>query len=100
MQDLTPCIHAALAAHAIFALDGWASYEGPLNANGQPAFHYPGNRKLSQARVQTIADLLVNGLGVPRSAITRLTGHGNVNQPDPDPRSPANRVVVITYTIK
>ena len=100
MQDLTPCVHAALAAHAVFALDGWASYEGPLNANGQPAFHYPGNRKLSQARVQTIAGLLVNGLGVPRSAITRLTGHGDVNQPDPDPRSPANRVVVITYTIK
>ena len=29
-----------------------------------------------------------------------MTGHGNVDQPDPDPRSPANRVVIITYTIK
>jgi hypothetical protein len=28
-----------------------------------------------------------------------MTGHGNIDQPDPDPRSPANRVVVITYTI-
>jgi hypothetical protein len=99
-QDLTPCINAALAAHATFALDGWASYEGPLNANGKPEFDYPGNRKLSEERVQIIAKLLVNDLGVPSSAITRETGHGNVKQPDPDPRSPANRVVVITYTIK
>jgi hypothetical protein len=99
-QDLTPCINAALASHATFALDGWASYEGPLNANGKPEFDYPGNRKLSEKRVQTIAKLLVNDLGVPSPAITRETGHGNVNQPDPDPRSPANRVVVITYTIK
>jgi hypothetical protein len=28
-----------------------------------------------------------------------MTGHGNIDQPDPDPRSPDNRVVVITYTI-
>ena len=41
VQNLTPCITAALAAHATFALDGWASYEGPLNANGQPEFNYP-----------------------------------------------------------
>jgi hypothetical protein len=99
MRDLTPCITAALAAHATFALDGWTSYEGPLNADGQPATHYAYNRTLSQARVQTIANLLVNDLGVPQSAITRMTGHGDVDQPDPDPRSPANRVVRITYTI-
>jgi hypothetical protein len=99
-QDLTPCISAALAAHATFALDGWASYQGPLNANGKPAFDYAYNCKLSKARVQTIATLLVNDLGVPRSAITRLAWHGNVHQPDPgDPRSPANQVVIITYTI-
>ena len=100
-QDLTPCITAALAAHATFALDGWASYEGPLNASGKPEFDYAYNRQLSKARVQSIANLLVNDLGVPRSAITRLTGHGNLNQPDPgDPRSPVNRVVTITYTVK
>jgi len=99
-QDLTPCVSAALAAHASFALDGWTSYEGRLNASGKPAVHNPWNRQLSTARVQAIANLLVGGLGVPRSAITRLTGHGNVNQPDPDPRSPANRVVVITYTVQ
>ncbi len=100
-QDLAPCINAALAAHATFALDGWTSYEGPLNASGKPAVDDAYNRKLSEARVQTIANLLVHDLDVPRSAITRLTGHGNVNQPDPaDPRSPANRVVVITYTVK
>ena len=40
-QDLTPCITAALAAHATFALDGWASYEGPLNADGKPAIQLP-----------------------------------------------------------
>jgi hypothetical protein len=99
-QDLASCISAALAARATFALDGWASYEGPLNADGRPEFDYAHNRELSQARVQTIANLLVDELGVPRSAITHLTGHGNINQPDPgDPASPANRVVVITYSI-
>jgi hypothetical protein len=99
-QDLTPCINAALAAHATFALDGWASYEGPLNTYGRPEFDYPSNRKLSKERVLTIAKLLVDDFGVSSSAITRETGHGNVNQPDPDPRSPANRIVVITYTIR
>ena len=98
VRNLTPCIAAALAAHATFALDGWASYEGPLNADGKPEFNYPANQKLSEERIQTIADLLVNALGVPESAITRQTAHGNLNQPNPDPRSPANRVVVITYT--
>lgn len=98
VQNLTPCIAAALAAHATFALDGWASYEGPLNADGKPEFNYPANQKLSEERIQTIANLLVNDLGVPESAITRQTAHGNLNQPNPDPRSPANRVVLITYT--
>jgi hypothetical protein len=99
-QDLTPCITAALAAHATFALDGWTSYVGPLKANGRPAIDEPYNRTLSRARVRTIANLLVNDLAVPRSAITHLAGHGNVNQPNPDPASPANRVVIITYTVK
>jgi hypothetical protein len=36
---------------------------------------------------------------VPQSAITHQVGHGNVDQPNPDPRSAANRVVVITYTV-
>jgi hypothetical protein len=85
VQNLAPCIDAALAAHATFALDGWASYEGPL----------------SNARVQTIAALLVNDFGVPQSSITHEIGHGNAGQPDPgNPRSAANRVVVITYTVK
>ena len=101
VQNLTPCIDAALAAHATFALDGWASYEGPLNADGQPEFNYPVNQTLSVERVQTIASLLVNELNVSPSAIIDEIGHGNVDQPDPgDPGSAANRVVVITYTIK
>ncbi|HLK74952.1 MAG TPA: hypothetical protein VKU77_15040 [Streptosporangiaceae bacterium] len=100
IRDLTPCITAALAAHATFALDGWTSYEGPLTAAGQPAFNDPANITLSQERVQAIANLLVSDLAVPASAITRATGHGNLGQPNPDPRSAANRVVVITYTIK
>jgi len=99
-RDLTPCIKAALAAHATFALDGWTSYEGPLNAKGKPAVDYASNRKLSNEWVRTIANLLVNCLGVPRPAITRMTGHGDVNQPYSDPSSPANRVVIITYTVK
>jgi outer membrane protein OmpA-like peptidoglycan-associated protein len=100
IRDLTPCVTAALAAHATFALDGWTSYEGPLTAAGQPAFNDPANIPLSQERAQAIANLLVNDLAVPASAITRTTGHGNLGQPSPDPRSAANRVVVITYTIK
>jgi hypothetical protein len=36
-QDMTPCVQAAPAAHATFALDGWTSYQGPLNADGQHA---------------------------------------------------------------
>jgi len=101
VQNLTPCITAALAAHATFTLDGWASYEGPLNADGQPEFNYPINQRLSKERVQTIANLLVNNLHVAQSAITRMTWHGNLDQPDSgDPSSAANRVVVITYTAK
>lgn len=99
MRDLTQCITAALDAHATFTLDGWTSYEGPLNAEGQPATHYAYNLTLSQARVQTIANLLVYDLGVPQPDITRMTGHGDYNQPNPDPRSAANRVVIITYHV-
>jgi hypothetical protein len=29
-----------------------------------------------------------------------MAGHGNLDQPNSDPRSAANRVVVITYTVK
>lgn len=99
-RDLTACITAALDAHATFALDGWTSYEGPLNADGKPEFDYAYNRTLSNERAGTIANLLVNDLQVPQPDITRMTGHGNIDQPYPDPRSAANRVVVITYTIK
>lgn len=99
-QDLTACVLDAQAAGATFALDGWTSYEGPLTLAGKPAIDDPGSRKLSDARVQAIADLLVNELGVPRSKITHLTGHGNVDQPNHDPRSAENRVVVISYVTK
>ena len=99
VQDLTPCIDAALAAHATFSLDGWASYEGPLNAEGQPPANESWNQQISKRRVKTIANLLVNDLHVPRSDITKMTGHGNLDQPNPNPRSAANRVVVITYTV-
>lgn len=100
-QDLAGCVDSALADHATFALDGWASYQGPLKANGQPAIDYAYNRTLSEDRVETIASLLINDFNVPRSAITRLSWHGNLDQPDPgDPASPANQVVAISYTVK
>jgi transcriptional regulator with XRE-family HTH domain/outer membrane protein OmpA-like peptidoglycan-associated protein len=99
-QNLSACITAALTDHATFALDGWTSYEGPLNARGQPEFNYPYNITLSRERVQAVANLLTRDFGVPASSITRETGHGNINQPDPDPRSAGNRVVIITYTVK
>jgi hypothetical protein len=95
---LTPCIRAALAEHATFALDGFASYEGPLNAAGQPEVNEPSNITLSRERVKTIATLLVDDLMVPSSDITHMVGHGNADQPDPgNPRSSDNRVVQITY---
>jgi hypothetical protein len=100
IQDLQPCISAALAADATFELDGWTSYEGPLAANGRPAVDSPDNRRLSIARVQAIADLLVSDMNVPRNKVTHVTGHGNVDQPNPDPRSPANRLVVVSYLTK
>jgi hypothetical protein len=99
VQNLIPCVDAALAAHATFALDGWTSYEGPLNADGKPELNYPYDITLSEERVQTIAALLVNDLGVPQSDITHMIGHGDKDQPNPDPRSAANRVVIITYTV-
>jgi hypothetical protein len=100
VRNLTPCIEAALAAHATLALDGWSSYEGPLKPDGKPEFNYAYNITLSKQRAQSIADLLVIDLDVPRSSITHLAGHGNLDQPYPDPGSSANRVVVITYTAK
>jgi hypothetical protein len=100
-QDLAGCISNAVTEHATFKLDGWASYQGPLKPDGQPAINYAYNRKLSKARVQTIARLLISELSVPRSAITRLSWHGNLDLPDPgDPGSPANQVVTITCTTK
>jgi hypothetical protein len=98
-NDLGPCIQAAKAANATFSLDGWTSYDGPLNDQGRPAIDDPDRRALSNNRVNAVADLLITQLGVPPSAITGRTGHGNMDQPDPDPASEKNRVVVITYTV-
>lgn len=97
---LRQCIESALAAGATFELDGWTSYEGPLNSQGKPAVDDPGNRALSVARVKTIAALLTQKLGVDSRLITAMRGHGNTAQPVPDPRSPDNRRVDITYTTK
>jgi hypothetical protein len=99
-RDLRPCVTDARAAGAMFKLDGWTSYDGPLTKAGRPAVDSSANRRLSSDRVHGIVELLVNALGVPRSKIVRRIGHGNVNQPDADPRSPSNRVVIITYTTK
>jgi hypothetical protein len=99
-QNLVPCVDAALAAHATSALDGWTSYEGPLNAAGKPAFNEPFNITLSEQRAATIEALLVNDLGVPPSSITHRIGHGNMNEPNPDPRNAANNVVVVTYFLR
>ena len=101
IQDLTPCITAALAAHATFALDGWTSYEGPLNASGKPAFNYAVQPHAQRERgSRPLRTCWSTTSKCPASAITHMTGHGNIDQPNPDPRSAANRVVVITYTIK
>lgn len=98
ISALRPCIEEALAANASFELDGWTSYEGPLDAAGRPAVDDPGNRSLSAARVRTISELLIQHFGVATSQITATRAHGNTDQPDPDPRSPANRRVDVTFT--
>ena len=95
---IRPCIEAALASNAAFELDGWTSYEGPLDVAGRPAVDDPGNRSLSAARVRTISDLLIEHFGVAANQITATRAHGNTDQPDPDPRSPANRRVDVTFT--
>lgn len=99
-RDLTACVNDALAANATFSLDGWTSYVGPLDAAGKPAVDSPENRALSDARINTIADLIINDFKVPPASITDRRGHGNTDQPDPDPGSEKNRVVVISYTVK
>jgi len=52
VADLSPCVATALAAGGTFELDGWTSYEGPLDAKGKPAIDSPDNRRLSIARVR------------------------------------------------
>lgn len=100
VDALGPCIADALAAGATFEIDAWTSYDGRLDAKGKPAVDSPKNRSLSDARARTIADILTQKLGVKRDDITALRGNGNVDQPHPDPGSPENRRVVVTYTIK
>lgn len=99
-RDLTTCVKDALATNATFILDGWTSYVGPLDAAGKPAVDSPENRALSDARINTIAELIINEFSVPPASITDRRGHGNTDQPDPNPGSEKNRVVVITYTVK
>jgi len=97
IKDLQPCVSAALAAKANLELDGWTSYEGPLAPDGRPSTDLPENRRLSAARVAAIADLLTTDMQVPKSKITHLEGHGNMAQPNPNPRDPGNRLVIVSY---
>jgi hypothetical protein len=90
-KDLTTCVADAMASNATFALDGWTSYVGPLDAAGKPTIDSPENRKLSRERVDTIVGLLIKEFGVPPTAITDRIGHGNTDQPDPDPKSPRSQ---------
>lgn len=101
-RNLGPCIKRAARAHSSFAIDGWTSYIGPLDARGRPVIDRPEARRLSVERVNTIADLLINEFGIPPASIPAgsRNGHGNVNQPDPNPESEKNRVVVVTYHLK
>jgi hypothetical protein len=100
VHDLKPCIQAAQAAGATYELDGWTSYDGTLTTHGKPKYDSPKNRRLSRDRVKTIAHLMVDDLDVRRSKIVRMTGHGNVDQPNSNPSSPKNRLVLITYHTK
>jgi outer membrane protein OmpA-like peptidoglycan-associated protein len=95
--DLEGCIKAAVASRAGIKVDGWTAYDGALTADGKPAVDSPHNRALSTERCQAIVRLLVSEMGVPADRITEITGHGNTDQPNPDPRSADNRLVVVSY---
>ncbi|WP_162276222.1 hypothetical protein [Rhodococcus opacus] len=94
--DLKECV-AEVGATTAVSLDAWTAYYGPVDAGGAPATNLTENIALSDARNQAIADLLVE-LGIDRGRITRMTGHGNADQPYPnDPSSEKNRVCTVTF---
>lgn len=93
-HSLADCVDAAGHGGTV-ELDAWTSYYGPLDASGKPARNPESDLKLSTRRARVIAKLMVS-MGLDPSQITRITGHGNDNQPDPDPTSANNRVVLIT----
>lgn len=95
---LRSCIAKALEANAPITIDAWTSYEGRLDGTGRPVENPPADVKLSQARAEAIRSVLTDRLGVPAANIARVVGHGSDSQPDPDPRSAANRVTVVRYT--
>jgi len=93
--DLAKCVFMA-GPTATFAIDSWTADVRPRNAAGRPLSNPPADITLSNDRNGTIADLLVD-MGIDRSRIVRMTGHGNDNQPDPsDPGSEKNRVAIIS----
>jgi outer membrane protein OmpA-like peptidoglycan-associated protein len=95
--DLKDCVGKA-GKNTTVTLDAWTSYEGPVTEAGKPTMNPAYNIALSNARNQTIADLLEE-MGIDRGRITRMTGHGNDNQPYPkDPGSQKNRVCTLTFS--
>lgn len=95
---LRSCIEKAIVANAKIRIDAWTSYEGPLDAKGRPTGNPSTDIRLSQSRAEEIRRVLIERLNVPAGNIDEPRGHGSENQPDPDPRSAANRVTTIRYT--
>lgn len=90
---LAGCV-AAIPPGTRVDLDGWTAWFGALDDRGNPVENPDSDIALSRDRAWAIQDLLKN-MGVDQKFIT-VNGHGNDNQPNPDPKSPFNRVVVIT----
>lgn len=95
---LSDCV-SRIAPGSSIAIGSWVSYEGPLTAEGKPAdLNNPDDITLSDQRGQATRDLLIS-MGVDPSMFVSVVGHGSDDLPHPeDPRSPQNRVSIITVT--
>lgn len=93
--SLADCV-SRIAPDSSVTVESWISYEGPLDASNKPSG--AGDVALSERRSAATRDLMVS-MGVDPSMFKSVVGHGAVDQPyTDDPRSPKNRVSIITVT--
>jgi len=93
---LADCV-SRISPGSTIDIESWVSYEGPLDANGNPTNpRDPADVELSSARSAATRDLMIS-MGVDPSMFTSVVGNAATNLPHPEaPRSPLNRVSIIT----